>query len=194
MRQGVLFTYFRASLVLTAVFALASGLGAILVLARSVPEPLLPVSSAIEPVVVSLPESQVLEASVIAERPLFWETRRRYTPTATVQEPQGPRRPDPFDDAAVVGIFASGRDAGVILDVDGKRERVLLGDDWQGWELTGMKPDEATFRSVSGRSAGQERTLQLEHALVKSSPVGNNGKNTAVKTDKDAEYDTKPTK
>lgn len=76
----------------------------------------------------------------IQERPLFWSERRPYVPPVEVEEeeeepPPVRRGPDPFDDVKLVGVYSSSTGSGVIISVNGERQRLARYDSTLGWML-----------------------------------------------------------
>jgi type II secretory pathway component PulC len=51
-----------------------------------------------------------------------------------------------LDEVQLVGIFGAGDSAGIITLAKGKKQRILLGEDIEGWTLDDIKPDRAVFK------------------------------------------------
>lgn len=151
----------RASL---AVLVAGAVIGVILVTAQSRPEPVEPPASALKPVAVTPPEVEAVPGGALVERPLFWESRRPYTAPEPVAGEQPTPGSDAIDKIKLVGVFASGIRAGVIVDIEGERRRIGLNEEVQGWQLTGMTPGSATFAGVGRDGNIVERRLVLQHA------------------------------
>ncbi len=90
----------------------------------------------------------------ITARPLFWSSRR---PAAGTEAP-APKREKAavgshdIESATLKGVFGSGDTAGVIVVFEGKRRRVMHGEDMDGWRLREIEPRSASF-SRAGRTA-----------------------------------------
>lgn len=101
----------------------------------------------------------------LAARPVFSESRR--PPPLDVAENPAKDEPDPLRDVKVLGLFGSGNDAGGILQVDGKVQRIRVGEKLGPWVL----------RSVNGvrleltRNGGGQATLELKHLPQPASPA-----------------------
>ncbi|WP_158640343.1 hypothetical protein [Pseudothauera hydrothermalis] len=93
----------------------------------------------------------------LAARPVFSESRR--PPPADVAENPAKDEPDPLRDVKVLGLFGSGNDAGGILQVDGKVQRIHVGEKLGPWELRSVKGIKAEF----SRPGGRRTTLELKY-------------------------------
>ncbi|NQX90177.1 MAG: hypothetical protein HRT77_16110 [Halioglobus sp.] len=99
------------------------------------------------------------QRNAISERPLFSVSRR--PPVSRAQA-----RPAPAGQlrgVQLLGVFGSGSAAGVIVQVDKDRQRVLLGDALQGWTLDAVHPDRVEFVR-----RGQQTTLPLQQRQRKA--------------------------
>lgn len=170
LRNGLLNRLANVTVALAALLLLALLLAALLVLTRAMPPPLTPASATIAAVDLNLTGNGDDAAGGMVARPLFWSERRPYVATAESSEVTAEARgPDAFDKVSLVGIFATGRNAGgAIVDVDGQRQRIMLNDKVHGWQLTGVAADHVTFvpANASDRRGGGTRKLELEHAVV----------------------------
>jgi hypothetical protein len=90
----------------------------------------------------------------IRSRPLFWASRRPLVSEATVAgevvEEKSAAKSE-LDKVQLVGIFGAGDSAGIITLVKGKKRRILVGEDIDGWTLDSVEPGLAVFRD-KGRS------------------------------------------
>jgi len=126
----------------------------------SEPEPIAPslelLGDAAPPGVTSLAPASSEE---IRSRPLFWSSRRPAEVGPVVEEnPEDQSTAaSSLDKVQLVGIFGAGESAGIITLVKGKKQRILLGEDIEGWTLEGVEPDRAIFKD-KGRS--QELVLK----------------------------------
>jgi len=108
-------------------------------------------------------ERAAVDSQVIRARPLFWSSRLPADPT----EEQAPEVAEvettevsDLKEVHIVGIFGVGEDAGIITLVKGKKQRILLGEEIEGWTLDAIKPDRAILKN-KGRTQG----LQLKPSL-----------------------------
>ena len=98
-------------------------------------------------------------------RPLFLVNRRppeemAVAPPAVDVEPADEASVVALDSYALIGIFASGDLAGVILkDAQDNRYRLYVGETLEGWRLTGTSLRAARFEDGTGRPGGLELTV-----------------------------------
>lgn len=102
------------------------------------------------------------QTNTIASRPLFWESRR---PMEAIELDSVPVNTsaagdEDFNEVQLIGVYRAGQNSGVIVLVDGVRERVRLNGLIKGWQLNALEANSASFIDQSGR----EQTVQLEHA------------------------------
>jgi len=121
-----------------------------------VPPP--PVQPALASAALRLAEPDItspISVVALAERPLFYPTRRPLPPPPPPQVVAPPPPPDPLDFTVVQGLVAG--DAGVVLvSVRGSPGRLTVGQKVGDWELTAVAPQSATFRRN-----GVQRELRL---------------------------------
>ncbi|MFY8041417.1 MAG: hypothetical protein ACOVOD_00665 [Rhodoferax sp.] len=85
------------------------------------------------------------------DRPLFSPTRRQ-PPPVPIATPQVVV-PDPFAAARLLGVFGDARGAGILIQADGKIQRVRTGEMLGQWKLTGVQGRDVTF------AQGEEKRL-----------------------------------
>ena len=105
------------------------------------------------------------EASAeIVRRPLFWASRRpAQAPEETAPEEEKPKAAaTTLKGVRVVGVFGSGETGGAIVIVKGKRQRVAVSDELEGWTLESVAPDRAVFVSAAGRDEKMLNTASLD--------------------------------
>ncbi|RLA58718.1 MAG: hypothetical protein DRR04_10300 [Gammaproteobacteria bacterium] len=99
-----------------------------------------------------------VQSEQIRARPLFWESRR---PVEGVVETAKTRTPHAKDaklkNVTLLGVFSGDETAGIIVKVKGKKRRILLGEEIDGWTLESVEPNEIVF-SAGGRT----KKLQLQ--------------------------------
>ena len=102
----------------------------------------------------------------LRERPLFWDGRRPVSDSGVAVVEASAEKVPQLKGLKLLGIFGVGEVGGIILRFDGKQQRLVVGEDINGWTLQSMDAEGATL--VSG-SNGQERVV-LERAM-RASPV-----------------------
>ena len=127
----------------------------------SAPAPLAPAPSSLEVAAVGEPaDVSDSESDTIKSRPLFWRGRRPTVApvvTAKPEEKTVATKSGNIDNVKLRGVFGSGDSAGIIALVDGKKQRIRVGDEVNGWTLVAVKPDRGVFESD-----GRKRALVLE--------------------------------
>lgn len=104
-------------------------------------------------------------------RPLFLPNRRPFVTEPIEVKTSMPELSDQavasvLEGYVLLGVFASGDSAGAIIAGEGaERQRVYLGDDLDGWVLSGTAPRVAHFQNASGEVAS------LELAIASSLPA-----------------------
>jgi hypothetical protein len=94
-------------------------------------------------------------------RPLFSPTRR---PLDIVPEEEPAQGMEQF---SLFGLFGSGENAGVLLQANGKIERVVLKQRVAGWMLDAVRKDVAVFT----RGSDTRELKLMPHAPVPHAPV-----------------------
>lgn len=166
MRSGLLRQLLLLTGLMLVVVVLLALLGVILVMVRQPPAAIPPAPSTLTAVSIELPSLPLSEdAGEMLRRPLFWNTRRPELDAVPVEEPEPVLGPDVLDKVRLLGVFAAGDSAGVIINVAGQRQRLMVGEELQQWTLQELSAAGAKF--VDTDDASVERTLPLEHAAVK---------------------------
>lgn len=105
--------------------------------------------------------AQAAAPADITSRPLFWPGRR---PVVESDEPEevatGRPRRDEFDKVKLVGVYFAGPASGIIIELDGERQRLRLEEELFGWTLEMLSANSAVF----SKGEDKQKTLQLEHA------------------------------
>ena len=107
--------------------------------------------------------------SEIIGRPVFFPSRRPLSaapPSAPVVKEAGAKKSE-LDKLKLQGVFGGGEAAGVILLVEGKKQRLLIGDEVKGWKLKSVDLNEAEFSS-----GGKLETLVLQYSGAKAAGNG----------------------
>ncbi|WP_409524920.1 hypothetical protein [Nitrincola sp. MINF-07-Sa-05] len=160
------------AVVLTTVFVALFAWGWLKVKLMSDPEPWLPAPESLSAVVVTMPQAGGVSDEVVLDRPLFWAGRRPYIePEASVAVTEEPSKGnDILDKTRLLGAYMAPGAAGVILDVDGSRERLLMGETLGEWTLRYMSSMGAVFgKGEEQDGPGVTRTITLEHAYPTAS-------------------------
>lgn len=166
IQSGLLRQLLLLSGLLLAALAVAVLLGAILVITRQPPPAIPPSPSTLAAGSIELPAPPLSEnAGEMLARPLFWNTRRPEPEAGPVEKPAPVPGPDVLDKVRLLGMFAAGDSGGVIINVAGERQRLMVGEGLQQWTLQGLSAAGANF--VASDDASVERLLPLEHAQVK---------------------------
>lgn len=86
----------------------------------------------------------------IQARPLFWDSRRPVAPIAVVAGPveAQPKTAAKLEGVNLRGVFGVGDSLGVIAEVDGKLQRIHVGESVKGWALKDFMGGEAQFESA----------------------------------------------
>ena len=130
---------------------------------------------AIQPSLEGIADTRLLSAEVvdadlsneIRTRPLFWSSRRPVQPVAVSAEVvDKPESQGGLDKMKLVGLFGSGEKVGIIALVKGKKRRILLKEDVEGWTLDSVERNEAIFTNGPRR----EKLILLQQKYV-ASPV-----------------------
>jgi|TARA_R100000005_G_C4996511_1_gene203337 hypothetical protein len=94
----------------------------------------------------------------LRERPLFWEGRRPVDDSAVSDGEASTQKASQLKGIRLLGIYGGGESGGIIVRVEGKQQRLAVGDELRGWKLESMDGSGATLSSARG---GRER-LELE--------------------------------
>ena len=101
-------------------------------------------------------------------RPLFWSSRRVQVsePETSSQMKTTAASKSKLDKVKLVGIFGGGESAGIIALVNGKKRRILLGENVEGWSLDSVSRNEVVFADGARRE-----TLILQAQAYIVTPV-----------------------
>lgn len=186
--------------VLAALFLLQLILGVLGAALFSSPEPVHPARDSLAvSQLAAAPELTPPQREEIRNRPLFWASRRPLESAVVQTAGAGGEagtaseevvKPGKIEGTRLTGVFGAGESAGIIVMSKGKKRRLAVGEEIEGWTLESVNPTEAVFSS-----AGREARLvlvrgKLEPQMVPA--VDNNGATTGqdkldVKPNKDDE-------
>ncbi len=160
---------------------LAIGLGLLLILqlvysgislaTLSGPDAVLPSLEGVadaQPVPVDRVTAEQREA--MGARPLFWTSRRPSIGSSETAAAAGKR--GQLDKVRVMGVFGSGATAGAIVLVEDERQRMLLGEELQGWTLDAVHQDRVDFSR-----ADRQETLHLVKGDIRTAALSPGAKN-----------------
>ena len=169
-RQGFSNLLARANRVVLLALAIVVLLAVYWVARTSRPAPVEPSSEALQPARLSIPEMGASADGLMVNQPLFWPSRRPYTPPELETEApvQSFEQGSILDNMKVTGLVGGGDSALVIVQLGNQRRRIQLNESVQGWELVSISASQATFRGRAGDGALEERTLPLERVAVPS--------------------------
>ena len=108
----------------------------------------------------------------IRARPLFWVTRAPMGAQEVVAEAETQSEADkkaqakPLKGVKLAGVFGGGETGGMIVLHKGKKHRVSVGGEFDGWTLDSVAPTEVVLTS-----AGSQATLALERGKPVASSV-----------------------
>ena len=106
----------------------------------------------------------------IISRPVFFPSRRPLdvvAPPVVVDKAAASK--NELAKVKLLGVFGGGDSAGVILLVEGTKQRLIVGESVKGWTLKSVDLNEAKFSS-----GGKQETLVLQYSGAKA--AGNGGK------------------
>jgi hypothetical protein len=158
-----------AAVVLTVVLVLFFMFSGMRLLMLSEPEARLPAPESL--VVGNETRGGVLTSemrSEIAARPVFFPSRRPQD--AVPLPPKGDKSAaskSELDKVRLLGVFGGGESAGVILLVEGKKRRLIIGEAVKGWKLQAVDLNQAKFSS-----GGKLETLVLQYSPAKAAGNG----------------------
>lgn len=99
----------------------------------------------------------------IMDRPLFSPTRR---PPPQPKAPPPPEPPDLLATANILGLYGEGAGAGVLVESEGRVQRVKPGAEVAGWALKRVSPQAAEFERGT-----ESRELRITRKRVNASPA-----------------------
>ncbi len=115
----------------------------------------------------------------ITRRPLFWAGRTPLAvaaqPAAGAAEPQAEQKVASLDGVKLAGVFGAGEEAGIIVINKGKKQRLSVGQELNGWTLDTVDPTLAVLSS-GGRQAQLQLQLGVPAATQKAARKGTAGK------------------
>lgn len=159
----------KIALVLTAVVFLQLVWSGVRLLLVSTPEPILPTESSLQVDDIRFGAGLGEDlAQAIVSRPVFWQGRQAYTPSAdsgdTEKQEKAPRNSE-IDGVALQGVYQAGTKSGVIVSYKDERQRLQPDETVAGWTFSKLNGNGATFTY-----GGASKVLLLEHARSVPTP------------------------
>ncbi len=155
------------ALLLGLLLCLQLAYGAFALMTLAAPEPVAPAADSFQvPPVVAPAVVAAAGRNEILSRPLFWSDRRPVEQAVTLADKGGKAGslPGELSDVKLLGLFGSGKQAGIIALVQDQKRRILLGDTVQGWIIESITP----FALVLSNGERSE-TLVLQQGTVTAS-------------------------
>jgi hypothetical protein len=143
--------------------------------------------SAIAPALDALQVRQIHSSAAVAasqseevrSRPLFWQTRRPLESTAVdVDSAEVEKSAGQLKGVKLLGVFASGDTAGIIVLVEKKKKRILQGESVNGWTLESVELDRVVVVDGARR---EELFLMTGNIVAVKKPVSVESANSAVR-------------
>lgn len=106
-------------------------------------------------------------------RPLFWPDRRPEAEVTAAPEPDDTSSGTParsLQKLELTGVFGGGDSGGAIVTYKGKRQRVLVGDEIDGWTLLSVSPGEVVFSSAGARDVRRLSQVPVRADAVATVP------------------------
>ncbi len=152
------------ALLLALLLCLQLAWGALRLLTLAAPEPVAPAADSLQvPAVVGPALVAAVGRNEIISRPLFWSGRRPVDRVATLADPGS--RPGELEGVKLLGLFGSGKQAGVIALVQDQKRRILLGDTVEGWTIESITP-----HTMVVSNGERSETLALQQGTVTARP------------------------
>jgi hypothetical protein len=153
-----------AVVVLSGLLVLQLLWGGYSVIFPSLPEPVLPAPDSLQVGSVTDPLRVTAEQrSLVRQRPIFWATRQpldvaeEQVDVRTAADREKEKKPGKISGVKLSGVFGAGDSAGIIVQLDGKKHRLMVGQELNGWRLESVTPVKARFRRK-----GEHTSLQLD--------------------------------
>ena len=158
-------------LVLLVLLLLQFGWGSYRALFPPIPDPVRPMRDSLQVAnVQGLSVVSPEQRAQIRQRPLFWASR-----APVVLEPVKPgpdpkeantAKPGKIENVKLAGVFGGGDTGGVIVISKGKKRRLAVGEELDGWKLQSVEAFSADFSS-----GDQQATLALSIVEISQAPT-----------------------
>jgi hypothetical protein len=143
--------------------------GALRLFTLAAPGPVAPAADSLQvPAVVGPVLVAAAGRNEIISRPLFWSGRRPVDTVAALADPgsKAGSLPGELSGVKLLGVFGSGKQAGVIALVQDQKRRILLGDTVEGWTLESITP-----HTLVVSNGERSETLALQQGAVSARPA-----------------------
>ena len=107
----------------------------------------------------------------IRQRPLFWASRAPLPPAEPVKAKPDPdaakaAKPGKIENVKLAGVFGAAETVGIIIISKGKKRRVMVGEEINGWTLQAVGETSADFNA-----SGKQASLALKRGEIQVSEV-----------------------
>lgn len=118
----------------------------------SIPDPVRPTpDSLVVSEISGLSSASAEQRAQIQERPLFWASRAPLIAKEVEPEPKpaskGAAKSGKIENVKLSGVFGADDAGGVIIISKGKKRRLMVGEELDGWTLKSVDPVSASFAS-----------------------------------------------
>lgn len=106
-------------------------------------------------------------------RPLFWPDRRPEAEVTAAPDPDEATSGAParsLQKFELTGVFGGGDSGGAIVTYKGNRQRLLVGDEIDGWTLLSVSPGEVVFTSAGVRDVRRLTQVPVRADAVATAP------------------------
>ena len=110
-------------------------------------------------------------------RPLFWPDRRPVAQVSAAPEErtgEGAAPARSLNNLELTGVFGGGDSGGAIVTYKGERQRLLVGDEIDGWTLQSVAPDEVVFTSAGIRDVRRLNPVPVRADAITMAPAESN--------------------
>lgn len=139
-----------------------------------IPDPVRPMSDSLQIAeVLGLDVATPEQRAQIRQRPLFWASRAPLVPEPEKPNPKSAQtndaKPGKIENVKLSGVFGGGDTGGVIVIAKGKKRRLMVGEELDGWTLQSVDPVSAIFTS-----GAQQANLALSVVEVSQAQTTSN--------------------
>ena len=160
-----------------------------------IPDPVRPMRESLQIAdVLGLSMASPEQRAQIRQRPLFWASRAPVIPEPAKPKPKPAEtktaKPGKIENVKLAGVFGGGDSGGVIVIAKGKKRRLMVGEELNGWKLQSVEPISAVFNS-----GDQQVTLALSIVEISQAQAPENQAPTddqAAKVQKNPDTKNKP--
>ncbi|MEH6585325.1 MAG: hypothetical protein V7720_02145 [Halioglobus sp.] len=159
-----------------------------------IPDPVRPMPDSLQIAeVLGLDVASPEERAQIRQRPLFWASRAPLVPEPEKPKPKPAKtnvaKPGKIENVKLSGVFGGGDTGGVIVIAKGKKRRVMVGEELDGWTLESVDPVSAIFTSGAQQASLALSVVEVSQSQATSNQPSADGQ--AVKDQKELAADNK---